>query len=67
MIIVTGRQRVKANQSDSNTVNSKNFARVLISHETSHMRSFVKIKSLRNGKIILSFTDIGKSCPSREF
>ena len=31
------------------------------------MRSFVKIKSSRNGKIVLSFTDIGKSCPSREF
>ena len=27
----------------------------------------MKVKSSRNGKIILSFTDIGKSCPSREF
>ena len=35
--------------------------------ETSHMRSFVKIKSSRNGKINLSFIDIGKSCLSREF
>ena len=26
------------------------------------MRSFVKIKSSRNGEIILSFTDTGKSC-----
>ena len=31
------------------------------------MRSFVKIKSLRNSEITLSFTDIGKSCPSRDF
>ena len=29
-----------------------------------HTRSCVKIKSLRNGKIMLSFTDISKSCPS---
>ena len=33
------------------------------------MRSFMRIKSLRNEEIILSFTDtdtcIGKSCPSR--
>ena len=28
------------------------------------MRSFVKIKSSRNGEITLSFTDIGKSCLS---
>ena len=28
------------------------------------MQSFVKIKSLRNGKITLSFTDICKSCLS---
>ena len=31
------------------------------------MRSFVKIKSPRNGEITLSFTDIGKSCKSRDF
>ena len=33
------------------------------------MRSFVKIKSSRNGEIILSFTDIGtcKPCHSRDF
>ena len=35
--------------------------------ETSHKRSFLKIKSSRNGKITLSFTDYGKSCPSRDF
>ena len=29
--------------------------------------SFVKIKSLRNGEITLSFIDVGKSCLSREF
>ena len=31
------------------------------------MPSFVKIKSSRNVKITLSLTDIGKSCPSRDF
>ena len=31
------------------------------------MRSFVKIKSSRNGEITLSFTDEGKSCHTREF
>ena len=31
------------------------------------MRSFVKMKYLQNVKITLSFTDAGKSCPSREF
>ena len=31
------------------------------------MRSFVKIKSLRNGEITLSFTDAGKQCPSWNF
>ena len=31
------------------------------------MRSFVKIKSSRNGEITLSFTDKGKSCRSRKF
>ena len=31
------------------------------------MPSFVKIKSSRNGEITLSFTDVGKSYPSREF
>ena len=27
----------------------------------------MKIKSLRNSEITLSFTDIGQSCPSHEF
>ena len=31
------------------------------------MRSFVKIKSSRNAEITLSFPDVCKSCPSREF
>ena len=31
------------------------------------MRSFMKIKSSRNAEIALLFTDICKSCPSREF
>ena len=30
------------------------------------MRSFVKIKTLGNGEITLSFTGIGKSCLSRK-
>ena len=30
------------------------------------MRSVVKIKSYRNGKIILPFTGIGKSCHSHD-
>ena len=38
-----------------------------IFRETSHMRSFAKVKSSQNGKITLSFTDIGKSCFRREF
>ena len=48
------------------TVNSEIFARVYC-RETSHMRSFVKIKSSRNGLITLSLTDEGKSCHSREY
>ena len=31
------------------------------------MRSFVKIIPFRNGEITLSFTDVGKSCLSRDF
>ena len=31
------------------------------------MRNFVKIKSLRDGEITLSLTDIGKSCHCCEF
>ena len=31
------------------------------------MRSFVKVKPSRNGKITLSFIDIVESCLSREF
>ena len=48
------------------TVNSETFARFYF-HETLHMRNFVKIKSSRNGEIILSLTDKDKSCPKREF
>ena len=48
------------------TVNSEIFARVYI-RETSHILSFMKIKSSQNGKITLLFTDIGKSYLSREF
>ena len=46
------------------TVNPESFARVLFLR---NMRSFVKIKSSQNKEIILSLTDIGKSCPSHEF
>ena len=31
------------------------------------MRNFMKIKSSRNGGIILMFTDIGEKCSIREF
>ena len=31
------------------------------------MRNFVKIKSSQNGEITQSFTDIDKTCLSREF
>ena len=48
------------------TVNS-NVCKGFLFRETSLMRSFVKIKPLRNGKITLSFTGVGKSCLSREF
>ena len=41
------------------TVNSEIFV--------SHMRSFVKITSSRNGQITLLFTDISKSCPKSQF
>ena len=39
---------------------------MLYFRETLHMQSFAKVKSSQNGKITLSFTDIGKSCTSRE-
>ena len=45
------------------TVNLEIFVRVLFSRNFAY---FVKIKPLPNGKITLSFTDIGKSCLSRE-
>ena len=52
--------------SDLYTVNLEIFARIYF-RETSHMRSFVKMKPSRNGKITQSFIDIGKFCLSREF
>ena len=49
-------------------VNSQIFARVLFSQNFAyHMQSLVKIKSSWNAEITLLFTDICKSCPSREF
>ena len=49
------------------TVNFEIFPRVFYFRETSHMRSFVKIKSSRNDKITMSFVNIAKACPSRAF
>ena len=48
------------------TVNSK-ILRGFYFCETSHMRSFAKIKPSRNSENSLSFTDVGKSSQSREF
>ena len=45
------------------TVNSEIFARVLFSRNF----AYVKLKSSRNAKLSQSFTNIGKSCPIREF
>ena len=45
----------------------RNFSREFNFRETSHMRSFVKIKPSRIGDIILSFNVKGKSCPVRDF
>ena len=42
------------------TVNSELFARILYSRNFAYAAKFREIKSSRNGKIILSFTDIGK-------
>ena len=47
------------------TVNSE-ISRGFYFRETSHMRSFVKMKTSRNGEITLSATDMGKSYPSSE-
>ena len=65
-------KRAKSLAGDNNaanefyTVNPEIFARVYF-RETSHMRSFVKIKPSRNGEITLTFIDMAKSCLSREF
>ena len=48
------------------TVNAEIFARVLFSRNFAHAK-FREIKFSRNGEIIMLFTDIGKSYPSREF
>ena len=45
------------------TVNSENFARTLFSQNF----TFRESKTSRNGKITLSFIDIGKPCFSRDF
>ena len=50
----------------ANTVNAEIAAKKYF-RGTSHMWSFVKIKLSRNGEITLLFSDIGKSCPNREF
>ena len=43
-----------------------NFREGLFSRNLAYAE-FVKIESSRNGAISLLLTDIGKSCPSREF
>ena len=48
------------------TVNSEIFPRVYF-RETLRVQSFAKIKPSRNGEIILSFSDLDKSGPSRNF
>ena len=50
---------MKFNVAIQSTVNSEIFVSVLL-------RSFVKIKFSRNAEITQSFTDLAKSCPSRE-
>ena len=47
-------------------VQSENFAMVYF-RETSHLRSYVKIRHSRNGEITQPVTDVGKSGHSREF
>ena len=47
------------------TVNSEIFARILFMRNFA--RSFAKVKPSRNGEIALLLTDVGKSCPSRDF
>ena len=42
------------------------FLRVLFSRNFADAE-FREIKTLQNGEITLSFTDVGKPCPSREF
>ena len=48
------------------TVNLEIFARVLFSRNFSDAK-FRDNKTSQTTKITLSFTDVGKSCPSREF
>ena len=48
------------------TVNPEIFARLLFPPNFAYAK-FRENKIVTNGEIILSFTDIGKSWPSREF
>ena len=50
----------------TNTVNWETFARVLFSRNFAYAK-FRENKTSRNAEITLSFTDIGKSCHSRDF
>ena len=63
--------RVEVFQSANVENINKRFKSVSLNKEVAidsqHMRSFVKMIPLRNGKITLSFIDIGKSCLSRKF
>ena len=50
----------------AHTVNSELFAGILFSRNFAYAK-FREIKPWQSGEIIMPFTDIGKSCPSREF
>ena len=52
---------------DAKILSIRKFSRGFNFRETSHMRSFVKIKSSRNAEITMLLIDICKSCASREF
>ena len=45
----------------------RKFSRGFYFCESSHMRSFTKIKPMRNGDITLPFTNVGESCSNHEF
>ena len=62
LVICMGNSSLRLPEVLSQLLKIRKFSRGLYFRETSHMRSFVKIKPSRNGKITLSFIDKGKSC-----